>query len=78
MKELIKRIENSELKSNVESVKTSVEDLVANYEKLTDMLENKDNLSKEDLLYQLSELKESLGFVENDIIELKDTVEELE
>lgn len=78
MKELIKRIENSELKSNVESVKTSVEDLVANYEKLTDMLENKDNLSKEDLLSQLSELKESLGFVENDIIELKDTIEELE
>lgn len=78
MKELIKRIENSELKSNVESVKTSVEDFVANYEKLTDMLENKDNLSKEDLLSQLSELKESLGFVENDIIELKDTIEELE
>ena len=77
MKELIK-IENSELKSNVESVKTSVEDLVANYEKLTDMLENKDNISKEDLLSQLSELKESLGFIENDIIELKDTIEELE
>lgn len=38
----------------------------------------KDNISKEDLLSQLSELKESLGFIENDIIELKDTIEELE